>query len=69
MNPLLKRIVVGAASGFTSAFLIDLNAWSRAGAKGFDWKLAASRWLAGAVGGVVTGLGLGASGAAPVGEA
>jgi uncharacterized protein YgfB (UPF0149 family) len=56
MNDTLKRMIVGAVSGFVSAFLVDLNAWLKSGEDTkFDYVLAIKRWVAGAV----SGLGLG----------
>ncbi len=49
----LKNILIGALSGFLSAMLVDLHAWSKAPyGTPFDWKLASTRWLAGAAAGV-----------------
>jgi hypothetical protein len=60
MNELLKKIIAGALSGFVSAFLVDLNAWkSNEAMEHFNWALAIKRWLAGAVSGALTGLGMG----------
>jgi H+/Cl- antiporter ClcA len=60
MNELLKKIIAGALSGFVSAFLVDLNAWkSNEAMEHFNWAVAIKRWLAGAVSGALTGLGLG----------
>ena len=60
MNELIKKVVAGALSGFVSAFLVDLNAWkSNEAMEHFNWALAIKRWLAGAVSGALTGLGLG----------
>ena len=60
MNELAKKIIAGALSGFVSAFLVDLNAWkSNEAMEHFNWALAIKRWLAGAVSGALTGLGLG----------
>jgi hypothetical protein len=47
-------------SGFVSAFLVDCNAWLKSGEDTkFDYALAFKRWVAGAVSGAVTALGLG----------
>jgi len=60
MNELVKKIIAGALSGFVSAFLVDLNAWkSNEAMEHFNWALAVKRWLAGAVSGALTGLGMG----------
>jgi H+/Cl- antiporter ClcA len=60
MNELLKKIIAGALSGFVSAFLVDLNAWkSNEAMEHFNYALAIKRWLAGAVSGALTGLGMG----------
>ena len=60
MNELVKKVVAGALSGFVSAFLVDLNAWkSNEAMEHFNYALAIKRWLAGAVSGALTGLGLG----------
>jgi len=60
MNELVKKIVAGALSGFVSAFLVDLNAWkSNEAMEHFNYALAIKRWLAGAVSGALTGLGMG----------
>jgi hypothetical protein len=60
MNELVKKIIAGAFSGFVSAFLVDLNAWkSNEAMEHFNWALAVKRWLAGAVSGALTGLGMG----------
>ena len=52
----IKLVIAGAVSGFVTAFLTDLNAWSRSTPKGeanapFDWSLAVKRWVAGAMAG------------------
>lgn len=53
----------GAVSGFASAFLVDLHAWSKAGpTAAFDWALAAKRWVSGAVSGIAIGFGFEANG-------
>ena len=60
MNEQVKKVIAGALSGFVSAFLVDLNAWkSNEAIEHFNWALAIKRWLAGAVSGALTGLGLG----------
>jgi hypothetical protein len=60
MNELVKKVVAGALSGFVSAFLVDLNAWkSNEAMEHFNYALAIKRWLAGAVSGALTGLGMG----------
>lgn len=49
----IKAIIAGAVSGFVSALVIDLNAWSKfkkaQGESDFDWGLALKRWVAGAM--------------------
>ena len=60
MNEQVKKVIAGALSGFVSAFLVDLNAWkSNEAIEHFNWALAIKRWLAGAMSGALTGLGLG----------
>ena len=60
MNELIKKVIAGALSGFVSAFLVDLNAWkSNEAMEHFNYALAVKRWLAGAVSGALTGLGMG----------
>jgi hypothetical protein len=60
MNNEIKKVIVGAMSGFVSAFLVDCNAWLKSGEDTkFDYILAFKRWVAGAVSGAVTALGLG----------
>ena len=52
-----RAIATGALSGFLSALLIDVNAWSRS-QSAFDWGLAAKRWIAGAATGALAALGV-----------
>lgn len=54
-----KKIIAGAVAGLVSAFLIDLNAWSKSDGP-FDWTLAFKRWVAGAVAGAFAAFGIGA---------
>lgn len=62
-----KKIAAAAVFGFLGAAIADLDAW-RAGVKtvdgvyvwpSFDFKKAVPRWVAGAIAGVMGGLGLG----------
>lgn len=55
---MVKTIIAGAVSGFLSAFVVDLNAWSKSDGKAFDWALAVKRWIAGAVAGVTAMFGV-----------
>lgn len=58
-NELIKKVAVSALAGFISALMIDLDKWKHADANAkFDWALALKRWLMGALGGVLTALGL-----------
>lgn len=52
-----KAALTGAAAGFMSAVVVDLNAWSRSEGP-FDWGLAARRWVAGAASGLAAALGV-----------
>lgn len=59
-----KTIVAGAAIGFVSALLVDLDAWAKSKPGDgdrlpFDWGLALKRWVAGAVAGATGALGFG----------
>lgn len=55
-----KQVIAGAVSGFFSAVVVDLNAWSKAPeGSSFSWPLAVKRWVAGAVTGAMAGLGMG----------
>lgn len=55
-----KQITAGAVSGFVAAFVVDLNAWSKAKeGEPFSWVLAVKRWIAGAVSGATAALGMG----------
>lgn len=58
-----KLIIAGATSGFLSAFVVDLNAWSKYNGSKFNWNLAFKRWVAGAVTGAIAATGLSATGA------
>ena len=53
----LKLIIVGAVSGFLSALIVDLNAFSKAPGATFNWNLAVGRWVSGAAAGALAGLG------------
>ena len=56
-----KALISGAVTGFVGAFLSDLHAWSVAPAgAAFAWQSAFKRWVAGAIGGALSGAGLGA---------
>lgn len=56
-----KQIAAGAASGFLSAFIVDLMAWSKTPeGTTFGWRTAAKRWVAGAIAGAGIGAGAGA---------
>jgi hypothetical protein len=61
MNIIVKNVIVGAFSGLLSAIMVDLNAWKLSPNPDFDFKLAAKRWLAGAVSGAAAALGFGAA--------
>jgi hypothetical protein len=58
MNPILT----GAIGGFLAATSVDLDAFIKARAKDpelkFDWVLAVSRWVQGAIAGALPGLGV-----------
>lgn len=56
----VRKLIAGAVSGFFSAFVVDLHAWSKAGGAAFDWGLAVKRWVAGAVTGLTAAMGIGA---------
>ncbi len=56
-----KTIIAGAVSGFVSAFLVDLHAWSTSDAP-YDWTKALKRWVAGAVSGSAAAAGMGSMG-------
>lgn len=59
-----KAIAAGAVSGFASAVVVDLNAWSKAPeGSAFSWVLAFKRWVAGAITGALAALGIGDLGA------
>ncbi len=59
MSNSISTSITGAISGFLAAFIIDLHAFNKAiresGAVNvkFDWKLAITRWLIGAVSGFI----------------
>lgn len=57
MNDFSRKVLSGAASGLVSAILIDIHAWSQTPGP-FDWPLALRRWVAGALAGLASGLGL-----------
>lgn len=52
-----KKILAGAFSGFVAAALVDIHAWSKTEGP-FGWKLAAKRWIAGAVSGAAAAIGI-----------
>lgn len=59
-----QKIIGGALAGLLSAIIVDLHAWQNDGfafswAKKFEWRIAASRWLQGAIAGALAGAGLG----------
>jgi hypothetical protein len=60
MDPLVKSVIVG----IVAAAAVDFQAFrtwdSVEDAKTYAWKVAAWRWLLGAITGLVAGLGLGA---------
>ena len=64
MNPTLHNILMGVASGVTSAALGDFAAFkswkSFDDARTYSWSLAIWRWFQGAIVGGLTGLGFGA---------
>lgn len=51
-----KAIIAGAVSGFVSAAIIDVNAWSKQEGQ-FNWFLAFKRWVAGAISGATAAAG------------
>lgn len=51
-----KAIIAGAVSGFVSAAIIDVNAWSKQEGP-FNWVLAFKRWIAGAISGATAAAG------------
>lgn len=58
----IKLIIGGGLTGFLSAAIVDINAWSKSTPKGekntaFDWGLAFRRWVAGAITGATTAAG------------
>lgn len=52
-----KPTLVGALTGFITALAVDLHAWADSDAD-FNWKKAAKRWVAGAIGGATVGAGV-----------
>jgi hypothetical protein len=60
MNELLIKVGKGAALGFGSALVFDLQKWSEQPGASYNWKLAAIRWLKGAVTGAAGALGVSA---------
>jgi hypothetical protein len=55
--PVLKQIGIGALSGFLSAFVVDVHAWSTSD-EPFNWLKAVKRWVSGAITGAVTATGI-----------
>ena len=55
-----KAMIAGAVSGFVSAFLVDLHAWS-SGTGPFDYKKAIGRWVGGAIAGAMAAAGFGSA--------
>lgn len=59
----INKIVSGALAGAVSAAVVDLDAFKKWQTvkefQTFDWKLAALRWLKGAVFGALAGAGFG----------
>lgn len=53
----MRSIIAAAVGGFLAAMVVDINAWSRSDGQ-FDWGLAAKRWVAGAITGALSGLGI-----------
>lgn len=49
MNVNFKQLLLLVVIGFLSAARTDLNAYHKNPELHFDWKLAASRWLVGAI--------------------
>lgn len=49
--------MIGAASGLFSSAAIDVNAWAKSQSK-YDWILAIKRWVAGAITGAITAVGI-----------
>lgn len=47
--------------GFATAFVIDLQKWSKSRRK-FNWALASRRWIAGTATGLIAALGVSQSG-------
>lgn len=63
MNPIVKKALAGAVSGFLASFLVDLNAWSHSTPDGmpnapFNWNLAIKRWGGGAIAGAAAAFGI-----------
>jgi hypothetical protein len=58
MNELLIKVVKGAVIGLLGAVMFDLQKWNESVGFSFDWKVAAVRWLKGAVTGAAGALGL-----------
>ncbi len=55
MQPEWIAVLKGTAAGFVSAGVVDLMAWTKSGDDPCDWKLAAKRWVGGAVSGFSAG--------------
>jgi len=59
MNNEIKKVIVGAMSGFVSAVLVDLDKWKKSELDKFDWNLAIKRYFMGAVTGAIAAAGFG----------
>lgn len=59
----IKLILLSAFGGALAAFKTDVDAYKAHPDPKFDWKVAASRWLQGAIAGALAGAGFGAVGA------
>jgi len=57
----LNTALIGAGTGFATAFVIDLQKWAKSKRK-FNWMLASRRWIAGTATGLLAALGVSQSG-------